>query len=231
MCRSNNLVLTAGVALTLLLLSESLRAQTVIDDFTVNQTALFIFPCPGAPQSSTVAGGLGGERQLTIECNAAGGPTTASVGAGLLVFGAGLTADSSAVVQWDGVDGSANLDPIGLGGVDLTVGGQNTLRVRVSTDPNPVTLTVEVYTDGSNASSCAVAIPPSSDADFGFGFPGFTPDCTFSAFIGSGATFSNVGAIQLILDGTGGTTLDAAIDFIRTDAGAVPVELQTFSVE
>lgn len=221
-----------ALASTLFLTAQGVDAQVIVDDFTVNQSALIIASCPGGPVSSSVLDGLGGERDLVMTC-AGTGVAVAGVNGGQLNYSDGAPGtDTYLTVQWDGMDGSPALDPIGLGGIDLTDGAtQDTLRIRVETDANALTLTVDVYEDAGNASSCVIAVPANSDMDFGLGFPGVGPDCTFTTLLGSGADFSNVGAIQLHLDGGPPGLVDALVDFLRTDSGSVPVELQGFEID
>lgn len=220
---------------TALILAATLAGTVVptsaveIDDFSVGQGPLILAMCPDGPTSSSALGGLGGERDIELSCSGTG-TALVVVGSGFLDFSSDPPGSLPlAVVQWDGSDGSAALDATGLGGLDLTSGSQDTLRLRLETDPNPLTVSVEVYTDAANSSICTIVVPPSSDRDFGLGFPGDMPDCTFTVSLGTGADFSNVGAIVMTLDGGG--FLDARIDFLRTDAGPVPVTLQGFSVE
>ena len=96
-----------------------------------------------------------------------------------------------------------------------------------------IPITIDVFTDGANASRCTFNLPGAivSTTDFGFGFPGVGPNCTFTPFLGLGADFTNVGAIELRLGGPGLSAADVTLDFFRTDSGMVPVELMEFGID
>ncbi|MCZ7649007.1 MAG: hypothetical protein M5U26_27750 [Planctomycetota bacterium] len=177
-------------------------AQTTVDDFSVVQAA--VTPASNATASASVAAGLGGERDLTVTEDG-GGTASAAVAGGVLTY----TQDTAGILelQYDGVDGSGTLDPTGLGGLDFTAGGTlNAISISGSSTGSFST-TIEVFTDGSNSST------------FTFTFDGTTPDpfvvpfeC-FSANLGAGADFTDVGALVLTFDEDGGgaptLTLDA----------------------
>lgn len=128
----------------------------------------------------------------------------------------------TARLTWDGNDGSATaLDPIGLRtngtGVDLTgSGSDDQFFVRVDFDDLKTNLTFKVYTDASNWSQKTVNLPGALD-----GTPArmdiAVPFSSFSTGGGSGATFNNVGAVILEVDGTVVAGVDLQIDFIETN--------------
>ena len=103
------------------------------------------------------------------------------------------------MIQYDGVDGDATtLDHTGLAGVDLTSGDANAglLLTAFSIDVG-TTAEVRLYTDAANYSSTIVPIIQAS-------MPAkeiFVPFSSFTVGSGAGATFSNIGAVELHLNG------------------------------
>jgi len=112
------------------------------------------------------------------------------------------------LIQWDGNDGSCTLDPTGLGSLNLDPNDGISLFVR-EVDVG-ATIIMRVYTNGSDYSEYShtttnAIIQPGYQAFFPFDL--FTP-------VGAGATFSNVGAVEIEMSGA---SLDMAIDFVDTD--------------
>jgi hypothetical protein len=95
-------------------------------------------------------------------------------------------------VQWDGGDASCVLNPIGLGGIDLVVDGDRISFDIVSLDHIAIII-FNAYTDAFNYST------------YQFIQPAYTPELKkfkFTDFAiggGTGADFSNIGALELIV--------------------------------
>ncbi len=214
--RCGSLLLAAAVGL---LAARVGAAQSItIDDFSTNQSALTLtYPPAGTSASSSVSGTgiLGGERDLQLNLTGgviAGNTVSATVSSGFFSYSQDATIAGSAVVQWDGTDGSPSLAPTGLGGVDLTVGGaQDALVLSVFYDDLPISVTLQVYTDASHASQAVISLPGLlfSSTSFVVPYSAFTPT------IGSGADFTNVGAIVMQM-GSKVTAPDVVLDFLQT---------------
>ena len=101
-------------------------------------------------------------------------------------------------VTWDGSLGA--FDPEGLGGLDLTaLDGAGFCLNDVFVDQPGGSITVRVYSDAANFSEATLNnITPLSMQDFFVAFNG-TGDANFAPAGGTGADFTDVGAIQLIV--------------------------------
>ncbi len=196
-----------------------------IDTFDTSQPALVVTTSGSALFSSEPGGGgatdiIGGERDMLVFCaSGCSGLTTR-------IFGevSGIDPNSvfrhsqdqgvvgSTVLSWDGDDGNAFLlDPIGLGGVDLTDGGSEIgFQYTLIEDDVPVKLSFKVWTDSFNASEFVFThLGSIANQDFSFAYAGFTP------VVGTGADFTSVGAIRLTVESLG-TSLDFSLDFLGT---------------
>lgn len=211
----------ASVTLIAFLSAASANA-VVIDTFDISQA---LKANSGITQDSGVAGLdasiLGGERDMLLDwfSGAANLELTANAGSpgnGLLSFSAGAQTSGQGEVVWDGDDGDPlSLNPLGLGGIDLTDGGTlDRIAVGVESDDWPVHLVFEVYTNSFDWSSATLELPGgiSSAQTFELLFSAFTPQV---ASIGAGADFTNVGAIRLIIDDQRAET-DLSIRFVES---------------
>merc|ERR1712125_44285 len=107
------------------------------------------------------------------------------------------TSSSVATLQYDGNDQSFNLNESGLNNFDLTFGGTATeFRLSIVSDLETAYTTI-VYTSSGTCS--AVINVPRTPANYNYADTFF--DLQYSAFSG-GCTFSNVGAIELVLPST-----------------------------
>merc|ERR1712185_32965 len=168
----------------------------VIDDFTtvtpqiIIQTALDS-QYPIVQTRSTVASDvLGGERdlRLTVFSGTDNLVLSSGVSNGLFQCATPAGARGQSTVQYDGADGSINLSPSGLGGVNLRNNGGNSFRVSVTSDL-ATRVDFVVYSGSANA-RCVFNLTLVA---------GSTVDTVllFSQF-SSGCDFSSVGAIEII---------------------------------
>ena len=100
-----------------------------------------------------VSGFLGDERDIAMRLISGAGTVEAEVAGGVFAFDADTATRGEAVITWDGNDDdAATLDPVGLGGVDLTSSGSNSgIAVLVDQrDDAGLELILRLYTDGSN---------------------------------------------------------------------------------
>lgn len=199
----------------------------VIDDFSEPAVPGFQFvSSPFMGTFSDEADGLnviGGSRDLVLDISSAPFPPSPLSTSSFFVFDDRATWDNSdgftsaATLQYDGDDDSGILNPIGLGGEDLTGGGiLDALQVGILSSDLLLSLEFTVFTDGTNFSTLsrtldsAVVDPVTETFNF--------DDFVVSA--GTGADFTDVGAIQLTLSGP--AAIDASLGSIEAVAVAVP---------
>jgi hypothetical protein len=126
----------------------------------------------------------------------------------------------TASLTWDGNDNDPSLDATGLSSQDLTDSNTNTgILVEVTHNEGQIDLTVEAYTDGSNWSDYTLRLSGGltettdpNHLDLFFPFDNFTTQA------GSGADFSNIGAVVLEIDGTIASGADVTIDSLEANA-------------
>ncbi|HSJ99415.1 MAG TPA: hypothetical protein VLC53_20225 [Myxococcota bacterium] len=200
----------AGPAAALSLgLAASAGGEVVIDAFVTQQ----ILQLPAGSALSTfgaVAAGdvLGGERDAEISRvngNDAVELLVNPVGDELLSCSASAGTTVIWRVTWDGPDGAAEVDPDGLGGVDLTQGGANEgFLLAVSAD---VPATIEIAVTGAAGGTTTGSLS----------LPGGQPELQdrflpFTEFDEPGL-LADAGSVSLVLSGSAG--LDAQIDGLR----------------
>ena len=193
------------------------QAPIIIDDWETPQAPISL-TVPGV-MSTTVTSTthiLGGARDFVISLTNAG-LISASVQADDLWYTQSPTTVNAAVgmAVWDGADGDAvAIDYTGLNGLDLTdTGQQNAFLLQLAHDAN-ATVTVAVYSD-TNASAYTLTLSAGSFTNL---MPRsylihFTDFVTLS---GTGADFSDVGAIALRMTGTNGALNLLVSDFRTT---------------
>lgn len=176
-----------------------------------NSTSTIVSSSQQYPESIV----LGGERDLYAELISANG----NVGLfsnqdvpHVLEFTSSSSGRGKRVVTWDGTDGDATaLNPSGLGGKDLTVGGtMSGMRLDIGADHSNGSLTIRVYSGAGNYSEAVVVIPETGGSPTQFVY------VPFSSFVtkgGSGANFTQVGAIQMDIDGI--VAVDGQIEAFR----------------
>jgi len=191
-----------------------------IDGFTTTQVAEAAPPLPSsAPSQLLDPNVLGGQRDLFVQLTESNNPISsvalASSG-GNLFLASGPGATGNATVVWDGIDSSAEIvNPTGLGGIDLTQDDSgNTLTgiaLTSGADHPNATITLRVYTDANNWSEFTTTVPESlgglatEQAVFNF-------DDIPTAQAGSGANFTNVGALELTFQGV--SAVDGQVSLI-----------------
>ena len=184
-----------------------------IDAFaTVSGPTVDTFPA-GTPVEEVHSAGeaLGGQRDFRASLTGGIDGDTVSVRStgGALAVNPDFNAIGSYVVTWDGVDTSGSgLNSVGLGNEDLTlVGGISGVGAGiqladVQVDQPGGIITLRVYTDASNYSEATItSIAPFTPQEFFIPFEGLLDGLGFTD-VGSGATFSNVGAIELTFQAT-----------------------------
>jgi len=192
-----------GLALAAtLFVGAAARADFVIDNFTTAGLAVAnTGQNPGTPQFNVGGGIVGGERDIEIVRTLGTLEVKADAGAGIggvFAFSQDILTQGNATLTYDGVDGSTGLDTTGLGGVDLTEGGLNTVfALGGATSDLGGTVIVTVYDFlGGNSVSATFIIPPSAgvQADVSIQLSDFTGGTNTGIF-------SNVGAITVFVSG------------------------------
>ena len=191
-------------------------AQTTIDTF--DTTAQIVTgSTTGVPVSSALAASeaIGGERDLFVNLTSASGSIELNVDtstANVLEFIASTTGTGARIITYDGADGDATtIAGTGLGGVDLTASGAVGIRFRIGADQINGDLTIRIYSGSGNFSTATVSIPNTG------GTASEEVVVRFSDFAvggGTGATFTNVGAIQLEI--AGAAAVDGQLDLVAT---------------
>ncbi|MCG8449394.1 MAG: hypothetical protein MI725_07435, partial [Pirellulales bacterium] len=190
-----------------------------IDGFTTLQVVQATPPLPASDPASLLDGSvLGGERDLFVELtsadNVVSSVTLASNG-GKLYFASGSGVTGTAKVVWDGVDSNGQLvNPIGLGGIDLTQSGGNTMTgiaLTSGADHPDAKIKLRIYTDAGNWSEFTTTVPESVGGT-ATGQAVFRFDDVPTASSGSGADFTNVGALELTFEGV--SAVDAQVTLV-----------------
>ncbi len=182
---------------------QSLDKAVHVDNFMVDQASVELrsIADQGKTAGSSVSGQgiLGGERDMylhLIDYGNGNNGVRAEVSGGAYTYGQDPLVTAEGYLQWDGVDGSGDLNPIGLGGIDLTADGvQDAMLIQVLFADLPIELEVSAHSDAANASKVDIALPGGTFSATNIVFP-FS---AFSTITGSGADFENIGAIQFYL--------------------------------
>ncbi|RMF93607.1 MAG: PEP-CTERM sorting domain-containing protein [Candidatus Schekmanbacteria bacterium] len=207
--KKNNLIQILFIIICFIFVSININAM-VIDSFDTHQ--VISLSSPGTQSSSVTSTSgdiLGNERDMTVQLISGAGVTVEADLGGFSVLDQSQNASSTAstTLTWDGIDNSPSLNPTGLGGIDITEGNNNNgVSLTVLFDDLPATIDISIYTDASNWSKYTINLPG------GIYTTPQTYTALFSNFIiqsGSGADFSNVGAIEVFINGTtfGGTDM------------------------
>jgi len=216
----NRTAIVAASALTALG-ATAVHAGMIIDTFNTTQE-LEIAAGGGNPAMTTggVATGaesIGGARDIMLMRTDGAQllSTRVNINAGIFDFGAEPGVGGSVTVWYDGgMDGS--LDPLGLDGIDLTDDGiDNAFCIEFRYDL-VLDLTVRVYTDEASASERTFTF--FGPAGFGGPFNQVILDFgSFVPFLGGGADFTNVGAIELYATTTEDSLgADFQLDIVKT---------------
>ncbi len=216
--------LPSSLILVALLAAPAAAQPIVIDDFSTNSSLLFLTAAGTATALADGAGILQTERNLRISGASFGGGASidVEVSSGAMLFTRTAALSSGTIeLWWDGDNNVTTFDATGLGGVNLTAGGQDrfVITVNSSTDTSSL-MGLQVWTDGTNRSEHTFTLP-------GAGGTVTLPYANFVNTGGTGANFSNVGAIFLRTADDGSGVWVASIDDIRTQ----PVELLSFEVD
>ncbi|MDX1945543.1 MAG: DUF11 domain-containing protein [Pirellulaceae bacterium] len=204
--------LNLGESVSPLVTISALQAQGIaglsIDDFAdaVAQTITANSGTPTVTGSADHVGALGGERDLLAQLTSggAGESVTFDSQANRLLFDSTTNAKGHFVATYDGNDNDAAALAFGLA-ADLTSNGaSNSIQVIVRADQANSTVKLRVYTDATHFSDSASFTVPGTNNDTAHVFE--FADFTTGTGAAGAATFTSIGAIELIIDtGTDGT--------------------------
>lgn len=211
--------LTTLAACVVVLAATSVASATIIiDNFNSGDQSLSVRQA--APNSSSLVWGLleadvlGGTREVLLPWIGGASRTFADVNLddnGTLDYAQGPGTESRLTIIWER---EQSPDQIGLSdynlGVDLTAQGDTGFVANLLNIDLPIKFRIEVYTDASNASYWETV---GAGGDTG---AKYVPFAAFSTLSGGGADFTNVGAIKLVIDGTGYPDTDVSIDYFAT---------------
>jgi hypothetical protein len=234
MSRKKIFAVVAAIVLALATTAVVLAATVIIDHFTSGPQDLNgTIPGPSGGTiviTNSVTGGtiLGGERDVVVTGTGATAAVSETFAFRTLTAAPGklsISTDPDVAVQahieWDGVDGDPlNLNPVGLGGVDLISSTNSAIHFSVLFDDLPgIVLTFRVYSSASSWSYYAATLPggitaAGSRVDF------IIPFTSFVAGGSSGVDFANVGAITLDIDGSTVPGADFVLDNMQMDDAA-----------
>jgi hypothetical protein len=167
----------------------NVAAQTLSTDSTT----------PVVNGSASNVGIIGGERDIRLTYTSGVQDVRLDVipSVSTLSFSSNLQVIGNALLQYDGVDGSGTLNPVGLGGISLnaadTLAG---FQINTRGDNAGGTAVVRVYSNATDFSSATISIPAQSTVE-----PIFVPFSAFSIAGGAGANFNSVGAIEVLING------------------------------
>lgn len=183
-----------------------------IDAFTDATTGIFNNDSTAAPTENTqsgLVGTLGGERNVLLDADT--GVLTFSVDTANdnVSIGPSAGGTGSALIQYDGVDGSINLDPNGLGGANFVAGAladasleSSGVILLVRGEAAGATIDLTLHSGAGNNSTITRTIPQDLPPDFGEIFIAFSDfDAANGAIVnGSGVDVENVGAVEAVVD-------------------------------
>lgn len=157
---------------------------------------------------------IGGERDILVNHVSGAGEVAVKIDnfdSNLFAFVAELNVVGNATVQYDGADGDATtLDPTGLGSVSLSASDTNAgLLLSTQGDSPGATAEIRVYSDATNYSTTTITIPDQPAVE-----ELFVPFSAFTVGGGTGADFTSVGAIEMLVNGV--ANLDCTVTVLRS---------------
>lgn len=185
---------------SILALAAAAPAVVVVDTFEQAQGPVSLNAAPGSVGSfQDGAGILQTERNIRVSgSSVAGGPISATVAGGQLTVTRPAGSLGEVDLWWDGNNSTETFSPTGLGGANLTAGGNTGFAIQtVSSTSTVLELQLVVWTDGSNTSRVLFTLPAGAAIIE-------IPFSDFEVFSGAGANFASVGAIYLYTSNNSG---------------------------
>jgi len=167
---------------------------------------------PSIEGSTLAAEAIGGERN--VQAIHTSGVSSVEVEVAeigdMLTISAGAGTAGSALIQYDGPDGTIALDPLGLNSADLSGGDAFAgINISIAADNPGGTMELRFYTNATDFSSRTLNIPDTAGMFSEF----FVPFSTFTP-LGNGADFTDIGAIEVLVDIV--ANLDVAVTIIES---------------
>jgi hypothetical protein len=210
---------------------------STIDLFNFEQATLTDNTVTGAVSSEVGFDSsiLGGYRELILDLKASTNPVKkgARMGvdgvSGTLDFSTDVGASATGIVRWDGqtaVTGGA-INAVGLGGENIGNIYTDFFQLDVEFADGAYSFRIDAYTDATNWTSVEIKanqhLTPTTSyiqlaafLDCGNAFPPGPPDVIVTCH-GSGVDFSNLGALQAVIDPSGtATSLDLSLNSVHT---------------
>jgi uncharacterized repeat protein (TIGR01451 family) len=199
---------------------------TVVDAFNVTSQLITASRAGGitAASSAAAAEAIGGERDLYAQLTSADGSLTLDANTDNPgVFEASYSGQATGKYQiiWDGAANETQVThPTGLNHADLTSGGLSTgFGFTIGAD-HDTSFTVLIYTDANDWSQATITVPADSGNSGAAVYNVLVPFSSFTIGAGSGANFSNVGAVEL--ESSGGPSVQTEV---KTVGSLEPVQL------
>ena len=188
--------------------------QTVDTFDTTEQTVTANPVTPTASSSVAATEAIGGERDVLVTYTSGTGEVAVQIDqfdSNIFAFVSGTGVVGNAVIQYDGVDGSATvLNAAGLGAVNLSGSDANAgLLLAIRGDSVGATAVLRVYSNATDFSTTTISIPDQITTE-----EIFVPFSSFVVGGGAGATFTSIGAIELLINGV--SELDATVTMLRS---------------
>ncbi len=187
----------------------------LIDDYSTTTQSVTATASSTNTASASASEAIGGSRDIQVTNSAGTGQLTLFVDSASDTLSVGALGDGSgtALIQYDGAEATAVLDPVGLGGVAFAGGAPGDpldpgagLIVETRAQDAGDSLFITIYTDGSRSSTATVTI----NADP----TNFTETFVrFSDFVGN-ADFNDVGAVETSV--TVGVNNDVNVSIVET---------------
>ncbi|MEM8947078.1 MAG: SdrD B-like domain-containing protein [Planctomycetota bacterium] len=190
-----------------------------IDGFTTFQTVEASPPPVSTDASSLLDPSVeGGERDVWVELTESTNQISSislATSDGNLYVASGPGATGNVKIVWDGADGDArDVNATGLGGIDLTESGGNTMTgiaLTSGADHPNARIKLRIYTDANNWTEFSTLVPE-SPGGAAAGQAIFNFDDVPTGQSGQGANFANVGALELTFEGV--TAVDAQVSLV-----------------
>lgn len=207
------------IVLTFVMIGVVLAASVTVDTFNLGSQDLTA-NSGTATNSGTAddASILGTERDIVVTYVSGGGNVVARVdnsNSNLFTFSQDSGVSGNAVLYWDGNDNDpVTLAHTGLGGVDLVSSPANDgFIISIVSNDLTMNLILRVYTSSTAFSERTISLP--GNITTGERVDMFFPLSTFTNF-GGGATYTNVGAVELQVNPASSPDRDVAIDLLET---------------
>jgi len=215
------LALPVALAITFVFAGIAMAASVTIDTFVVEPVDIQASSSTitATHDSNTNTAILGDERDSYVEWQSGASNVRLLIDfndSDQLEFQVGSGVHGKAIVTWDGddADSGTTLDLDGLGGIDLVDSTNDGIVINVNSwDNRDIDITVTIYSNTNSSEAILQLRGDEIDTETPFGLS-FSDDFTTAS--GSGADFTDVGAIQMEIQ-TIDTGADVALNVTLID--------------